>query len=179
MNNQERNQEIASTIISQLGGIRRLNAMTGAYNFVAIDNGVSFRIKNRSANYIKIVLTSMDLYDLEIGRISGSKYTVVKSAQGLYNDQLKPIIEKATGMYLSLEKGGNVGNNVLISLFKSEKEYWENDPYSELSYSDFNKADQLAKKQHEKGDVVSLFNISTKQVFTYGVQKLNYEIGGL
>jgi hypothetical protein len=69
-------------------------------------NGVSFRIKNQRANYIKITLTSMDLYDLEVGRIRGNNYTVVVKNEGLYNDMLKPAIEKATGMYLSLFKQG-------------------------------------------------------------------------
>ena len=96
------NIEIAQTIISQLGGSGKLKAMTGAYNFVAEKNGVSFRLKNPRANYVKITLTSMDLYDLEVGRIRGDKYTVVAEKNGLYNDMLKPAIEEATGMYLSL-----------------------------------------------------------------------------
>jgi hypothetical protein len=100
------NVEVAKTILAQLGGAGRLNAMTGAYNFIAMPNGVSFRIKNQRANYIKITLTSMDLYDLEVGRIRGNNYTVVVKNEGLYNDMLKPAIEKATGMYLSLFKQG-------------------------------------------------------------------------
>lgn len=104
INENERNKEIATEIINQIGGFGRLNAMTGAYNFVAIDNGVSFKIKNPKANYIKIVLNSMDLYDVEVGRIRGMNYTVVKNASGLFFDQLKGFIEKATGMYLSLNE---------------------------------------------------------------------------
>ena len=99
---------IASEIVNQLGGMGRLNIMTGAYNFIALPNGVSFRIKNQRANYIKITLNSMDLYDLEVGRIRGDKYTVVIEKLGLYNDMLKPAIEKATGMYLSLQDGGTL-----------------------------------------------------------------------
>ena len=102
------NQIIAGEIISQLGGKGRLVAMTGAYDIYAIDNGVSFKIKNAKANYIKIVLNSMDLYDIEIGRIRGGDYKIVYESSGLYNDMLKPVIEKETGMYLSLEKGGDV-----------------------------------------------------------------------
>ena len=100
---------VANTILDQLGGAGRLRAMTGAYNFYDIGNGLSFKIKNARANYIKIKLTSMDLYDVEVGRIRGNTYKVVDSAQGLYFDQLKPFIEKATGMYLSLYgKGGMI-----------------------------------------------------------------------
>lgn len=94
--------EIANTILSQLGGARRLNIMTGAYNFVDLGKGVSFKLKNPRANYVKIQLNSMDLYDIEVGRIRGTDYKVVNSANNLYFDQLKPFIEKATGLYLSL-----------------------------------------------------------------------------
>jgi len=99
---------IALTILDQLGGAGRLKAMTGAYNFIRLPNGVSFRIKNAKANYIKITITSMDLYDLEISRLRGDKQTLVYSANGLYDDMLKPAIEKATGMYLSMANGGPV-----------------------------------------------------------------------
>lgn len=100
--NFERNREIASTIINQLGGMGKLNAMTGAYNFVAVENGVSFKIKNRSANYIKIVLNGKDLYDVEIGRISGTNYKIIKKQEDVYVEDLKKLIEDSTGMYLSL-----------------------------------------------------------------------------
>ena len=120
------NIEIAQTIISQLGGSGKLKAMTGAYNFVAEKNGVSFRLKNPRANYVKITLTSMDLYDLEVGRIRGDKYTVVAEKNGLYNDMLKPAIEEATGMYLSLYgQGGtfappinSINKGLIMSSFK-------------------------------------------------------------
>lgn len=109
--NASRNKEIAQTILQQLGGAGRLVAMTGAYNFIAIDYGVSFRIKNPRANFIKITLTPMDLYDLEIGRVRGTTYKVIAKHEGVYNDMLKPLIEKATGMYLSLfAKGGAMEN---------------------------------------------------------------------
>jgi len=104
-----RNKEIAQTILNQIGGINRLVAFTGAYNFVAINNGVSFRIKNAKANYIKITLNGKDLYDLEVGRIRGTDYKVVGEQSDLYYDMLKSEIEKFTGMYLSFAKGGKIG----------------------------------------------------------------------
>jgi hypothetical protein len=105
-----RNKEIAQTILNQIGGMNRLVAFTGAYNFVAINNGVSFRIKNPKANYIKITLNGKDLYDLEVGRIRGTDYKVVGEQSDLYNDMLKSEIEKFTGMYLSFAKGGDIEN---------------------------------------------------------------------
>lgn len=108
---------IAKTIASQLGGTGRLSAMTGAYNFIDTGKGLSFRIKNARANYIKITLNSMDLYDVEIGRIRGSNYTIVKEGNGLYSDMLKQFIERGTGMYLSMEKGG------IVQFVKEEDRY--------------------------------------------------------
>lgn len=93
---------VASTILKQLGGVGRLVAMTGAYNFYDIGNGVSFKIKNPRANYIKIKLNGKDLYDVEIGRIRGTTYKVVAEQNDVYFDQLKGLLEKATGMYFSL-----------------------------------------------------------------------------
>jgi hypothetical protein len=65
----------------------------------------------------------MDLYDVEVGRIRvrpfGNTYDVVKSAEGLYSDQLRPFIEKATGMYLSLRKGGQIEKAIKQKLSKS------------------------------------------------------------
>jgi len=108
--------QIAETIVQQLGGAGRLRVMVGAYNFVAIKNGLSFRIKNQKANFIKITLNGKDLYDLEIGRFRGLNYKVVYEGEDLYNDMLKPAIEKATGMYLSLfKKGGKMAEGGSVS----------------------------------------------------------------
>jgi len=130
--------EIAKTILKQLGGAGKLVAMTGAYNFVDTGKGLAFKIKNAKSNYIKITLTSLDLYDVEIGRIRGTTYKVVAEAQNLYADQLVPFIEKTTGMYLSLfARGGDVFNT-LSSIMKSEDEeatdfiLWENSFIDEL-----------------------------------------------
>lgn len=99
---------VARNILEQLGGAGKLKAMVGAYNFIDTGRGLSFRIKNPKANYIKITLNSMDLYDLEIGKIRGMDYKIVAEQNNLYYDQLKPIIEKVTGMYLTLAEGGEV-----------------------------------------------------------------------
>ena len=99
---------IAEVILQQIGGMNRVVAMTGAYNFVAGSNYLAFKIKNRRANYIKITLNGKDLYDIEIGRIFGSKYNVVKTYKDVYFDQLIPLLEEGTGMYFRFAKGGAV-----------------------------------------------------------------------
>lgn len=99
---------IASNIIMQLGGFSRLQVMLGAYNFVDLKNGLSFKIKNPKANYIKIILNAKDLYDIEIGRIRGTTYKVVHSQEDVYAVDLRKVIEKHTGMYMAFKDGGDI-----------------------------------------------------------------------
>lgn len=117
----KKDPEIAKTILRQLGGSGRLTAMTGAYGFADLGNGLSFRMKNPRANFVKITLNSRDLYNVEVGRIRGAAYKIIKEQNDLFFDQMKPFIEKATGLYLSLKDGGLVENPVFT--FKTKAEY--------------------------------------------------------
>lgn len=99
---------IAITILKQLGGVGRLRAFTGAYNFIALKDGVAFRIKNRRVNHIKIILNAKDLYDMQFIRIRGVDLKVVKEYNDIYFDQLIPLFEETTGMYLSFAEGGKL-----------------------------------------------------------------------
>ena len=102
---------VANTILKQMGGMNRLVMFAGAKKFVALPNGVSFRIGNRSINYVRITLNGRDLYDLEFALVRGMKMTNEKKYTDIYSDQLKSIFEEATGMYLSFEKGGLLSSN--------------------------------------------------------------------
>ncbi|HAP00805.1 MAG TPA: hypothetical protein DCQ93_02660, partial [Bacteroidetes bacterium] len=104
---------VANEIVNQLGGMRRLKMFTGAFNFIAYPNGVSFKLPDEygGANYIKITLNGMDLYDVESGRISKDEigvpsYKKLHEHNGVYNDMLIDIFEKDTKMFLHFEKGG-------------------------------------------------------------------------
>lgn len=99
-----RDQQIAQTIINQLGGFRRLNIMVGIKDLFAIENGVSFKIKfaGAAANYVKIQLNGNDLYDIEIGKIRGDKYTVKATEQNAYASDMKALIENTCKVRLSL-----------------------------------------------------------------------------
>lgn len=100
---------IAKVILDQLGGQGKLVVMTGAYNFIALKNGVAFKLKSRKANYVKIVLNGNDLYDIEFQKLIGTKSKKIAEYNDIYFDQLIPIVEKETGMYLKLfKKGGFV-----------------------------------------------------------------------
>ncbi len=95
------------TTLQQLGGINRLTAMIGAKNFTRsdADNYIEFSIgrgATNKANRIRITLTPMDLYKVTFYKIRGINVDIVGEVDGVYDDQLKPVIESETGMYLSL-----------------------------------------------------------------------------
>jgi hypothetical protein len=99
-----RNQDIATTILNQLGGMRRVQAMTGAKNFVAIEDGLTFKV-GRNANgvtHFTVRLTPADVYDVVSQRVHGRKVTEKARADGIYADMLRDTFEAHTGMYLTL-----------------------------------------------------------------------------
>jgi len=95
--------EIAQNILRQLGGNQFL-AMTGAYNLLDIGSGLSFKLKQRSVNYVKITLNAMDTYDVLFAKINTKSWEVKEVAQfeGLYADQLRPTFTQVTGLYTKL-----------------------------------------------------------------------------
>jgi hypothetical protein len=97
--------EIASTILKQMGGSSRLNAMIGATGFLSIKNGngVSFRFKgSKIANYVEITLNSLDTYTVRFVKIRGTEVKEVKTEPIVYCDGLKPLFERTTNLYLTL-----------------------------------------------------------------------------
>ncbi len=97
------NVQVAETILAQLGG-SRFCAMTGAKNFVAIENGVTFKIGRNDAGvtHVKITLNALDTYDVKYLRVWGAKITEKGFASGIYYDQLRGSFEVQTGMAISL-----------------------------------------------------------------------------
>jgi hypothetical protein len=98
-------QEVAQTILKQMGGTGKLAAMVGAKDFIAYPNGVAFKFMDPGAgkpNYVKIVLNASDTYDLEFGRLRGMNYKVIKTADDVYVESLRSLFERTTGLYLSL-----------------------------------------------------------------------------
>jgi hypothetical protein len=97
------NMEIANIILQQLGGTGKLKVMCGCKDYVAIENGVQFKVGKNAmgVNFCKIVLTADDLYDVEFGAIRNYEFKVKNKTEGAYNDMLKSLFESATGMYLS------------------------------------------------------------------------------
>ncbi|MGF6996806.1 hypothetical protein [Paraburkholderia sp. GAS32] len=103
------NQQIAATILNQLGGQRRLIAMTSAKDFVAIDKGVQFAIgkNSKGINKVRIVLNAADTYDVEFGfaRMNWTTcehtWAVKDETKGAYAEMLMDLFESATGLYLT------------------------------------------------------------------------------
>lgn len=100
------NEWKAEEVLHQLGG-RRFIAMTGAKNFVKNDpkKQITFKIGGGAKggiNYVRITLTSMDLYNIEFLKARGTDLKVVAMEKGVYNDQLQQMFTKHTGMHTRL-----------------------------------------------------------------------------
>lgn len=101
--------QIAQTILEQLGG-NRFIAMTGAKKLIAHEDGLSFKIGRNSsgANYVKITLNTLDLYDMVFEKISQSKKTFeitrkeVGNHTDIYDDMLQSCFTNTTGLHTSL-----------------------------------------------------------------------------
>lgn len=97
---------IADTIYQQMGG-NRMKAMVGGYNFLILENGLSFKFKGcRTLNYMKILLTPQDTYYVEFGRIRKFRgvptYSMVKQYDDVYAEDLQRLFTDETGLYTRL-----------------------------------------------------------------------------
>jgi hypothetical protein len=103
--NPPKDSQWAGVILAQLGG-NRFIAMTGAKDFVRDDEKrqIFFKIgrNSKGVNYVRIRLTSMDLYDMEFLRVRAGQITVLSSEEGVYNDQLETVFTANTGLYTRL-----------------------------------------------------------------------------
>jgi len=94
--------QTAETTYRQLGN--KAMVMMGAFNKSYSDDGsISFKIKgSRKFNYIKIALNSMDLYDITFMKVGKFDIKNEKTVNDIYADMMRSLIEKETGLYLSL-----------------------------------------------------------------------------
>jgi len=93
----------ATTILNQLGG-NKFIAMTGSKNFLSTENSLQMNLTRNKVNaqYLKIELTSMDLYNMKFYSFRGSELKVKNQIEGVYFDQLQDIFTNVTGLYTSL-----------------------------------------------------------------------------
>ena len=98
----------ARTVIAQLGGMGRLSTMVGAYNWLRgyDEHGwpaLSFQFKgSKSLNFARITVTPLDVYEVRFGKWYGVKMINVKDFTDVYAEQLRPLFERTTGLYLSM-----------------------------------------------------------------------------
>ena len=111
---------IANEIYRQLGG-DRFTVMTGAKEFVAMENGLRFKIgRNASkANRVEITLNALDTYDVRFIKYSPAKLVIRKGTadwreektemvkeftdwEGIYCDMLQEVFTMVTGLYTHL-----------------------------------------------------------------------------
>lgn len=89
----ERNQEVASEILRQLGG-NRFIAMTGAKNFVAIESGIRFRLPRNK--FMSITLNGRDEYDMQY---LTSAANVISENTDVNVENLHETFTAMTGLY--------------------------------------------------------------------------------
>lgn len=93
---------IAQTISNQIGG--RAFQMMGARNLIDTGNGLTFKVGRnaKAVTHVRVELTDADLYDVTFLACRGTKVKTKAEAEGIYADQLHAVIERETGLYLSL-----------------------------------------------------------------------------
>ena len=96
--------QIANTIVSQLGGLGILRMFIGLRSLITEESGVTLifpKPKHKGAvNRVRITLNGGDLYDLEFIRTHGSKVKIVKEDNDVFAEDLKDFFERGTGLYI-------------------------------------------------------------------------------
>jgi hypothetical protein len=98
------NQEVAHTILNQLGG-QRFIAMTGAKKFSAGDECLNFWIPLKNGiNNVNIALDVNDTYRMTFNKWNAKKLEnrLVYTVANVYWDQLQDIFTEQTGLYTKL-----------------------------------------------------------------------------
>ena len=101
--NEIRNKREAETLLQQLGG-NKFKMMTGAKNFGIDGKSLTFSIgrNSKGINFVRIKLTSMDLYDIQFAQLRMGQVKVKSTAKRVYGDQLGKVFKKHTGMNVRL-----------------------------------------------------------------------------
>jgi len=95
-------KEVLNQLTQSNNGGSRLQVMIGAKEFFQDSAQNYIKFKFPRAQYMKITLNSLDLYDVEFGKIRKFEHKVTQEFKGLYADMLKSTFEEHTGLFLSL-----------------------------------------------------------------------------
>lgn len=102
-------QTIAQTILDQLG--RETLVMIGAKNLLAGERHVQMKLGRNAkrVTHLTVTLEDDDTYTMKFDRvpttrqlIRGAEIKTLAEISFLYFDQLRPVIERHTGLYTSL-----------------------------------------------------------------------------
>jgi len=101
---EKQSNNIAATIIRQLGGGRKLQMMIGLKQLINEPNGVTlvFPLPKHpgAVNRVRITLNGKDLYDMEFIRTRGRSQKIVKEFNDVYAEDIKDRFEEGTGLYI-------------------------------------------------------------------------------
>ena len=99
--------EIASTILQQLGG-NRFCVMTGAKNLLAGVSSLQFKVGkgNTSINYCRITLEPSDTYKMDFFSVKKGIPLLKRQFTDVYCEDLQRLFTEATGLYTSFGKMG-------------------------------------------------------------------------
>ena len=102
----KRANAIASTIVKQLGGGRKLQMFIGLKQLINEPLGVTLvfpKPKHAGAvNRVRITLNGKDLYDMEFIRTRGSSVKIVKEFNDVYAEDIKDRFEEGTEKICSI-----------------------------------------------------------------------------
>jgi hypothetical protein len=95
---------VANTIARQIG--HRAFVMMGTRYKLGDERSLTFDVRgSRTVNKIRVTLNTGDLYDvdfLKVGRAPTYRVVLVDERTDIYFDALREVIERATGLRLSL-----------------------------------------------------------------------------
>ena len=95
---------IAENIRAQIGGPAFF--MIGAKTFMAVENGLQFRIMQNSKKVTTVIITidANDTYTLKFYNIRGTNVKMLAEVSGVYVDSLHSVISSHTGLELSMPR---------------------------------------------------------------------------
>lgn len=96
---------VRDIILQQLGGANRVAAMIGVKSFGTSGNDLTIRFVARAKdkiNYIRVLLRPSDTYTVYFSRVNKNGVKIVDAKFDVYCDVLREVIERRTGLYLTM-----------------------------------------------------------------------------
>ena len=101
---QQRRETGGQVILAQLGGPRAIT-MIGAKDILVDSKLLQFGFKAKAtngANKVRITLDPTDTYAVEFWKVRGTSAKKISKHEEIYADNLRPLFERETGLYLRM-----------------------------------------------------------------------------